>query len=161
MPILLNEIECEDTKLESCRSWKLGGGNCRHENDVFLTCTNEIDVTDRITVHYGSVINALTVDGLRIGTGGGESHIDLAGNEKITRIQFGHPMNTFWPSGTMCALTMYSNTLQEYGPYSARPDCTNIAAIEIPSNMSFKPFFQAKAGTVSNHNAEVLHIDRD
>ena len=46
MPILLNEIECEDTKLESCRSWKLGGGNCRHENDVFLTCTNELDVTE-------------------------------------------------------------------------------------------------------------------
>ena len=43
---MLNKIQCEDTKLESCRSWKLGGGNCRHENDVFLTCTNEIDVTD-------------------------------------------------------------------------------------------------------------------
>ena len=110
------------------------------------------------------------MDGLRIGgTGGAESHIDLARNEKIFRIQFGHPTNTYWPSGTMCALTIYSintdiiysNTVQEYGPYSARPDCTNIAAIEIPSNMSFKQFFEAKAGTVSNQNEVVLHIDRD
>lgn len=43
IPILLSDVECDDTSLKSCRSWKLGGGNCRHEHDVFLTCTDGLE----------------------------------------------------------------------------------------------------------------------
>ena len=39
----MDHIECDNTKLESCRSWKLGGGNCRHEDDLFLTCTDDLE----------------------------------------------------------------------------------------------------------------------
>ena len=41
MPIVLDEIECTDSKLDECRSFKLGGGNCRHEEDAYLECTDD------------------------------------------------------------------------------------------------------------------------
>ena len=48
-PILLSHISCTATDLESCRSWKLGGGNCRHEQDLFLECSNSPLILNEIS----------------------------------------------------------------------------------------------------------------
>ena len=117
--------------------------------------------TLNIIVHHGTVIDALTVDMLKIGGSGGRGlEIAIPGSEKITEIEFGNPSNTHWPTGTMCAFTIHTD-LNKYGPYSPRSDCKNISTIKIPADMSFGDFFEKNAKQISNRNAETITFDMD
>ena len=118
-------------------------------------------LVNKIIVHHGTIIDALTVGERKTGgDGGGRSEIALSVNENITGIEFGHPNNTHWPTGTLCALKIYSN-VKEYGPYSSRPDCEEISTTNIPDNMTFSQFFQkyAKKITGGNFKGYVLTFD--
>ena len=100
------------------------------------------------------------------GDGGGDLVIALPVDEKITGIEFGHPIkSSYWPAGTLCALKIYSN-LNVYGPFSPRSEyggCQEISTFDIPDSLPFSQFFKKYARKLSskNSNGFVLTFDKD
>ena len=71
--------------------------------------------------------------------------------EKVTAVEYGfYPSSSgFWPTGTMCSLTIFTN-IDDYGPYSRRNGCKDIKRIEIPAGMSFQKFMKKNSEAIND-----------
>ena len=121
---------------------------------------------NHIIVHAASVIDAITVGNLKIGGRYGHRfEIVLSPSEKIYAIQFEHPGSTYFPTGSMCALVIFTidistNMKKHYGAYSnGRNDCEGQRFYKIPKDMSFRSFFEANAKKISKNGVETITFD--
>ena len=128
----------------------------------------EPPVSSRITVRAGWVIDAIDVDGHYVGGKGGSAHVfELDQEEKVTSIEFGYQSEDgFWPTGTMCSLTIFTNmgdTDKHYGPYAGRDSCQDIQRIEVPGGMSFQNFMKKSAEDMNDGSwgGTIVTINRD
>ena len=107
-----------------------------------------------IIVNSGWIIDAITVDGYKVGGNGGAKYeIELGIKEKVTAVEYGYLRygDGFWHTGTMCSLTIFTN-IDDYGPYSRRGACQDIKRIEIPAGMSFQKFMKKNAEGTNDGN---------
>ena len=107
----------------------------------------ELPKSSTITVRAGWIIDAIDVDGYNVGGQGGNPYVtELGLKEKVIAVEYGFYVSNdgFWPTGTMCSLTIYTN-FDDYGPFSRRDGCSDIKKVHIPSNMSFQRFMKKNA----------------
>ena len=117
-----------------------------------LNCP-ELPKSSTITVRAGWIIDAIAVDGNQVGGNGGHPYVtELLLKEKVTAVEFGyHYGNGFWPTGTMCSLTIYTN-VDDYGPYSNQAGCRDIQRVNVPAGMSFQKFMKQNAEETTDGN---------
>ena len=110
----------------------------------------ELPISSTITVRAGWIIDEIDVDGYSVGgKGGGPVVYKLGLGEKVTAVEYGYQGGTFWPTGTMCKLTIHTN-FAEYGPLAYKRGCQNVKTVQIPSNISFQKFMKENAEAISD-----------
>ena len=113
----------------------------------------ELPKSSKITVNAGWIIDAIDVDGYKVGGEGGNAYVsELGMKEKVTAVEYGYyppGADGFWPTGTMCSLTIFTN-IDDYGPYSRRSGCQDVKRINIPAGMSFQKFMKKNAEAIND-----------
>ena len=96
-----------------------------------------------LSVHAGTVVNTIVVDGARFGANSGGEKIDVPLEEGETIIALEYGIDKIWVNwdheGSICGLYFVTNTFKYHGPYSGRVMLHNLC-----KSLFWQPTFRRK-----------------